>query len=192
MAKANFDNVVYPQIFGSDTRPAVEVGTDEQSTKELEGQQVVFQAYSPKKGYMYAFPDFAHRKVMKQPINTRPNSPVTYIIGCQSSTDGGKTWAPDWFSLNHLSKRDAKNNPVHPTWYALGNLYARIQKLCEMGTITVGREITVYNPVFDNGKPKTVPARDEEGRIRQTADGGTMYEVVTRPQTCYELTPAQA
>lgn len=175
-----------PILFGEKNRPS-EVVTNMDDLK-VEGQ--AFESYSPKAGAIYRFPIFKDALVKKQPVQ-EGGTAMQFLIGCEMSTDDGKTFVPAWLSLNSLAKRDAKQNPVHPSWYALGNVYARAEKLCALGEIKSdadGREIAT--PVFDSGRPVYEIVKDENGNPVLNKDGEAEMRVKTRPQKVYDITPA--
>lgn len=175
-----------PILFGEKNRPS-EVVTNLDDLK-VEGQ--AFESYSPKAGAIYRFPALNDAVIKKQPVQ-EGGTAMQFLIGCEMSTDGGNTFVPAWLSINSLAKRDAKQNPVHPTWYALGNVYARAAKLCEMGEIKAaedGRDIDT--PVFDKGRPVYEIVKNEKGEPVLNKDGEAEMQVKTRPQKIYDLTPA--
>lgn len=175
-------------IYDEKRRPTQEV-TNKEDLK-VEGQN--FETYSPKAGAKYRFESFNDATIRKQQVRADNNTAFQFLISCEVAEDG-KTFIPGWFSLNSLAKRDAKNNPVHPTWYALGNIYRRAEKLCEMGEIEVskeGREIQV--PSFtDAGKRKTVIKMDNDSKPVLDNEGNPVTEYATQPQTVYDITPAK-
>ena len=176
-----------PVLFDEKRRPSTIV--EDKKSLEVEGQSFV--SYSPKAGYTYRFASFDESIIKKQPVTTDENSPVQFLISCQSSPDG-KTFTEDWFSLNHLNKRDAEQQPVHPTWAALGNVLKRAERLCELGEIKasdVARSIqqTVFG---DNRKPLKVVKRDENGKPMVDEDNNPVLVNKTEPQDVYDITPA--
>lgn len=176
-----------PVLFGEKRRPSEVVENKEDL--QLEGQ--AFESYSPKKGAIYRFPKWEDAVVKKQPVVEGGNQ-YQYLIGCQMSTDGGKTFVPAWFSLNHLGKRDVENTPVHPTWFALGNIGNRGAKLCEMGEIKASSEERhVLQPVFDKGRPVYEIAKDADNNPILEEDGSPKMVVKTQQSgPIYDLTPA--
>ena len=176
-----------PVLFDEKRRPSSVV--EDKKSLEVEGQSFV--SYSPKAGYTYRFASFDDSVIKKHPVTTEENSPVQFVISCMSSEDG-KTFTEDWFSLNHLNKRDAKNNPVHPTWAALGNVLKRAERLCELGEIKAAKEPRQIDVVVfgDNRKPLKVVERDAEGKPKVDADGNPVLINKTDHQDVYDLTPA--
>lgn len=167
-----------PILFGEGKRPSTQImPSDFKSALETEGQ--AFQSYSPKAGYTYRFPRLEDAIVKKQPVQ-EGSTAMQYLVDCESSADG-TTFVKDWFSLNSLAKRDAKNNPVHPTWYALGNLYNRLVALCKKGEIVAGAVIQVSQPIFEKGKPKYVPVL-ENGVEKRDDKGNLVTELATKMQ----------
>lgn len=165
----------FPVVFGEKTRPA-EVVTDK-TTLDKEG--MAFENYAPKKGLRYRFTTFEDAVIKRQPVTENGNG-YQFLILCESSTDGQK-WQTAVFNLNSLAKRDLNNVPCHPTWYELGSIGKRAQRLCEIGEIQVGTEKkTVKVPkefvTGPNGRP--TPARDASG------------EIIPKDSDYYEITPA--
>ena len=175
-----------PVLFGEKTRKSEVV--EDKTTLNLEGQ--VLETYSPKPGAIYRFPTWAEAIVKRQPV-VEGSKRYHYLIACMMSTDGGKTFVPAWFSLNHLAKRNYKNEPVHPSWYALGNIGARGERLCQLGEIRVSTEVKkCLSPVFENEKPVMVVAMDENNNPVLEADGSPKMVNKTREQDVYDITPA--
>lgn len=187
MGNVKINKEKLPVMFDEKRRPSEVV--EDKKALEVEGQS--FQSYSPKAGYTYQFDTFDNSVIRKQPVTTEENSPVQFVISCVSSPDG-KEFNEDWFSLNHLNKRDAEQHPVHPTWAALGNVLKRAEKLCEMGEIKASAEgHDIQQVVFgDNRKPLKVVARGEDGKPLLDEDGNPKLVNKTEPQTVYDLTPA--
>lgn len=185
MANVKIEAAKLPVLFDEKRRPSEQVENFEDL--KLEGQ--VFTSYSPKPGNTYRFPKFEEAIIKKQPVQ-EGGTAMQYLIGCMSSEDG-KTFVPDWFSLNHLGKRDASNNPVHPTWSALGNIYERAKKLCEMGEVKASEKPrSIQQVVFDGGKRVFVPERDANGQLVSDENGEPRMVVKTEPRDVYDLTPA--
>ena len=175
----------FPVLFGEKTRPSSIVENKDELL--VEGQ--AFENYAPKAGTMYRFTTYEDAIIKKQAVNEGGNN-YQFLILCEASSDGGKTWHDSVLSINSFGKRDADNQPVHPTWYALGNIGARAKKLCEMGEITVGtaaRKIKV--PVFDKGKPVQEIARDDNGAPIVDENNQPRRVTKTRFQDVYDITP---
>lgn len=187
-------------IYDEKRRPSSEV-TNKEDLK-VEGQ--VFVTYAPTAGAMYRFESFDDCTIKKQPVradNIGPDAPSQLLISCEVSEDGGKTWIPTWFSLNHLAKQKVVRKedgtlgqvPVHPTWFALGNTYERAKKLCEMGSIQVdSKDVTIESWAFnDGGKRVTRVVVDAEKKPVLNEDGSPRMEYATTPQTVHNITPAK-
>lgn len=183
-----------PVLFDEKRRPSSIV--EDKNSLAVEGQSFV--SYSPKAGYTYRFPSFEEAIIKKQPVTTEENAPVQYLISCMSSEDG-KTFVEDWFSLNHLNKRkivdvrgNGKYENVHPTWAALGNVLRRAQKLCEMGEVVASKDThSVMVPSFgDNHKIVRILARNTDGTQEKDQDGNPITVIKTDTQDVCDLTPA--
>jgi len=176
----------FPVLFGEKTRPAETV--NDKASLDLEGQ--AFESYAPKKGAIYRFTTFEDAIIKKQPV-TEGGKAMQFLMLCEESLDGGKTFHTGVISLNSFAKRDANNVPCHPTWYDLGNIGKRAQKLCEMGQITVGtKERTIKVVVFDKGQPLKEMARDAEGKIITNANGEPTLVNKLKDAVVYDITPA--
>ena len=185
MANVKINAEKLPVLFGEKNRPS-EIVTNK-ADLQLEGQD--FQSYSPKAGYVYRFPSFEDSIIKKQPVEAGSKN-MQFLIGCLSSPDG-KTFTEDWFSLNHLAKRDADNNAVHPTWRALGNVYKRAERLCELGELKVGTKArSIKQVVFQGGKPVKVPKRNDDGQIAVDSDGEPVMINKTEPRDVFDITEA--
>lgn len=166
-----------------------------ENLEELKNEGQILETYTPKAGAIYRFPAMEDAEVRKQPVNPGSES-YQFLIACEMSTDGGETWVPSWFSLNHLAKRDAENNPVHPTWHALGNVYARMERLCELGELKVSdkaRSIMVPQFVQIEGqrpKRRTKIQMDKNGKPVLNEDGEPNIVNDDKPQDVYDITPA--
>lgn len=184
MANVKINTEKLPILFGEKNRPSEVV--ENKDDLKLEGQD--FQWYTPKAGYAYRFPTFDESIIRKQQV-VEGGTAYQYLIGCQSSPDG-KVFNEDWFSLNHLGKLDANNNPVHPTWRALGNIFERAKRLCEKGELNAKKEPrSIQQVVFEKGKPIKVVARDNAGQpILENGEPKLVNK--TEPRDIYDLTPA--
>lgn len=190
MANCKHEAKDLPILYGEGKRPSVVVAHDKlQKTLSTEGQ--VFNAYSPVADATYRFPTLDAAIVKKQPVQEGSKA-MQYLVDCEKSLDNGKTWTPDWFSLNHLAKRDANNEPVHKTWYALGNMYNRLVALCKLGEMKVGDAFEVSQVIFESGKPVRIEERDEDGQPKLDADGRPIFKNATRMRPCYTLPDAPA
>lgn len=172
-----------PVLFGEGKRPSTQI-MPEDFKKSLETEVQAFQSYAPKAGWTYRFPKLEDAIVKKQPVQ-EGGTAMQYLVDCESSEDG-KTFNKDWFSLNSLAKRDAKQNPVHSTWYALGNTYERLVALCKKGELKVGQIKQILVPVFDKGKPMYIPVM-ENGVEKRDDKGNLVTELATKPQDVAEL-----
>lgn len=166
-----------------------------ENMEDLKQEGQVLETYSPKPGAIYRFPTFADAEVKKQPVNPGSQS-YQFLVACEMSLDNGKTWVPSWFSLNHLGKQDADNKPVHPTWHTLGNMYSRLEKLCELGEVktdTKERKIMVPQFVQIEGqrpKRKLKIEIDADGKPVLDEDGSPKMVNDNKEQTVYDITPA--
>lgn len=184
MANVQINEAKLPVLFGEKNRPSERVENKEEL--KLEGQD--FQYYTPKAGFAYRFPSFDQSIIRKQPV-VEGGTAYQFLIGCVSSPDG-QTFNEDWFSLNHLGKLDAAGKPVHPTWRALGNIYERAKKLCDIGEVKASATArSIQQVVFEKGKPVKVVARDEAGQPI-TENGEPKLVNKTEPRDIYDLTPA--
>ena len=155
---AKIDAGEFPTLYGEKTRPTEEV-TDKK-TLDLEGQ--VFENYSPKPGMKYRFTSYEDAYVRSQLVNENGKG-KQFLLLCEMSSDG-KNWRTGVINLNSFAKRDINNVPCHPTWYALGNIGARLRRLCEIGQIEVGTtEHAIQVPEFDGGRPLKVIAKNPDG-----------------------------
>jgi len=185
MANVSINTEKLPVLFGEKTRPSEVV--EKKETLKLEGQD--FQYYTPKGGYIYRFPEFDKAVIRKQPV-VEGGTAFQYLIGCMSSPDG-KNFSEDWFSLNHLGKMDANNKPVHPTWRALGNIYERAKRLCEIGELSAkDTPRSIQQVVFEKGKPVKVVERDSAGQPVLDKDGQPKLVNKTESRDIYDVTPA--
>ena len=185
MANVKINAEKLPVLFGEKNRPSEIVENKEDL--QLEGQD--FQSYSAKPGYTYRFPTFEEAVIRKQPV-TEGGTGMQFLISCMSSEDG-KNFVEDWFSLNHLGKRDANNVAVHPTWRALGNIYKRAEKLCSMGEIKVGTTARhIQQVVFDKGKPVKVALRGDDRQIVMDENNEPKLVNKTEGRDVYDITPA--
>ena len=185
MANVKINAEKLPVLFGEKNRPSEVV--EKKEDLKLEGQD--FQYYTPKAGYTYRFPSFDEAIIKKQQV-VEGGTAYQYLIGCQSSQDG-KTFTEDWFSLNHLGKMDAENKPVHPTWRALGNIYERAKRLCDMGEIVAkSTPRSIQQVAFDKGKPIKVVARDANGQPLVDENNEPKLVNKTESRDIYDITPA--
>lgn len=185
MANVKINAEKLPVLFGEKNRPSEVV--EKKEDLKLEGQD--FQYYTPKAGYTYRFPSFDEAIIKKQQV-VEGGTAYQYLIGCQSSQDG-KTFTEDWFSLNHLGKMDAENKPVHPTWRALGNIYERAKRLCDMGELVAkSTPRSIQQVAFDKGKPIKVVARDANGQPIVDENNEPKLVNKTESRDIYDITPA--
>lgn len=185
MANVKINAEKLPVLFGEKNRPSEVV--EKKEDLKLEGQD--FQYYTPKAGYTYRFPSFDEAIIKKQQV-VEGGTAYQYLIGCQSSQDG-KTFTEDWFSLNHLGKMDAENKPVHPTWRALGNIYERAKRLCDMGELVAkSTPRSIQQVVFEKGKPVKVVARDANGQPLVDENNEPKLVNKTESRDIYDITPA--
>lgn len=185
MANVKINAEKLPVLFGEKNRPSEVV--EKKEDLKLEGQD--FQYYTPKAGYTYRFPSFDEAIIKKQQV-VEGGTAYQYLIGCQSSQDG-KTFTEDWFSLNHLGKMDANNQPVHPTWRALGNIYERAKRLCDMGELVAkSTPRSIQQVVFEKGKPVKVVARDANGQPLVDENNEPKLVNKTESRDIYDITPA--
>ena len=199
MAIAKISEDRLAQVYDSKRRPTASVDNKE----DLKHEGEAFMSYAPKAGFTYRFESFEDCTILKQPV--RPDAlgekdPHQFLMSCESSEDG-KNFVPDWISLNSFAKQKVirkadgslGQEPVHPTWYALGNMYARANKLCEMGSIKVEKdpvEIQVY-AFTDLGKRAVKVVVDSDKKPVLNEDGSPKTEYATQPQNVYAITPAK-
>ena len=113
----------------------------------LQNTGVNFDTYTIREGETLRFPKFEDMEVEEVEVNRNRPGVTFYIVKCESEFNGVKK--PTWFGLPALYKRDAKNTPVQPTWYDLGNNLERLKKLAEVGEITGLKTVKIQVPVFD-------------------------------------------
>lgn len=199
MAIAKISEDRLAQVYDSKRRPIVKVDNKE----DLKAENEAFVSYAPKAGFTYRFESFEDCTIIKQPVradNIGEDAPHQLLMSCESSEDG-KNFTPDWVSLNSFAKQKVVrradgtqgNEPVHPTWYALGNAFARAKKLCEMGTIKVEKEpIKIEAPAFtDAGKRAIRVVVDADKKPVLNEDGSPKTEYATQSQDVYAITPAK-
>ena len=149
---------------GANARPHHAVKAND-FKKVLESEGVNFDTYTIHEGEILRFPALEDMEVEFVAINAKSKRGY-HIVKCESELNGRKK--ATWFGLPALSKRahfegtdeENFNTPVNPTWYDLGNNYARLEALAKMGEIRGENVVNVYTPVFDD-------------------DGNRIYETVT-------------
>jgi hypothetical protein len=145
----------------------------------MANEGVNFDTYTIREGETLRFPKIEDLEV--EWVAVRKGSKSGYnIIKCESELDGKKK--ATWFGLPALYKRDASNKPVNPSWFDLGNNYARLKALCDAGEIrgtgTVEIDVPVFTadgqrvyedkfnedgtPVLENGVQVSVPATKKQ------------------------------
>lgn len=137
--------------------------------KSLEQSGVNFDTYTIHEGEILRFPKLEDMEL--EWVAIRKGSKRGYfIVKCESELNGRKK--ATWFGLPALSKRahfegeddENFNTPVNPTWYDLGNDYARLEALAKMGEIHGEGKIDVYVPAFDDDGNRVQENKlDEEG-----------------------------
>ena len=159
-------------LFGANVRPAETFSGEKLKLLKNHGQS--FDAYTIQKGDILKFPAFDDMLVKSQCVR-RPRAnekledvPKVDLVACQL-TRNGKT-RNSWFNVNSLGRKDADQVPVMPEWSEHENVFAKLQKLAEMGAITSGEEKKIKSVVFDNetGRPKKVKELGMDGVYRET------------------------
>jgi hypothetical protein len=176
-----------PAFYQANSRPVSDI-----TIADLEGKDEAFSGFSVEEGDVYKFPvlDKAQLKQQRVQRDLRPNEKPTYVysVGAQRVRNG--VTSNVWFSLNFLKKQDANRNYVNPSWVEIGDARTRLEKLCEMGEITVLKAKKIRVPRFENGRPVRVPTLDPNtGDQKIDQFGGAMTHVDTVEQTAYEITP---
>lgn len=122
--------------------------------KVLTNEGVNFDTYQIHENETLRFPALENMEVEWVAVS-KGSKKGYYIVKCESEIDGRKKLT--WFGLPALYKRahvegtreDDFNTPINPTWYDLGNNYARLAALAEMGEIRGTDVMEVTVPVFD-------------------------------------------
>lgn len=129
------------------------------------GEDMAFESYAIREGEVINFPDTLSVEDAVRIHPTATASGWMWIIPCESSYKG-KTKST-WFNVSSLKRQDVNREPMHPEWFALGNLEARVNALAKLGTIT-GESTAKFDVpkafvVGDNGR--LTPATKEDGTI---------------------------
>lgn len=173
-----------PELYQADVRKPEDVTFD-----QLKDVNVNFEGYTPQVGDIYRFPTIEEMKFKSQPVRANGNGKV-YFVSAQ--LERGGVVSDTWFNLGFLAKRDAKQIPTNPTWYALGNAQNRAAALAKMGEIKAVSTVEIDVPVFDRttNRNKVVPTLDPATGLQMIDEFGTaMTHVETRKQTCVVITP---
>lgn len=160
-----------PLLYGEAKRPArvIEKGQLEKETKGL-GQS--FNAYFITDGEIIAFPKFEDIVVKKQPVKEGSSNMCIYV-SCTRTKNGNTK--PSWFNVNCLHRRDINNEPLYKEFYECDNIYNRIQKLCNVGSIIgTGIQKMSFTKFGEDGHP----ALDEYGNRIPEEKEVNMFEVV--------------
>jgi hypothetical protein len=173
-----------PELYQANIRKPEDVTFD-----ELKDVNVIFEGYTPQIGDIYRFPVLGEMKFKSQPVRANGRGKVYF---CSAQLERGGITTDTWFNLGFLAKRDVKQIPVNPTWYALGNAQARAEALAKIGEIKATGTVEIDTPVFDTvaNRNKVVPTLDPATGQQMIDEFGTaMTHVETRKQTCVVITP---
>ena len=155
----------------------------------LQNDGVNFDTYTIREGETLRFPKFEDMEV--EWVAIRKGSKSGYhIVKCESEFNDRKK--ATWFGLPALSKRDANNIAVNPTWYDLGNNLARLKALAEVGEITGVGTIEIDVPAFDADGNRIYQDVFDEAGNPVMKDGKQVSEPATKKQKVVLLSEYEA
>lgn len=194
MGKVNikFENQNIPAMFQENVRPA-----ESFDFNELANVGEPFGGFITETGDVWRFfslneyktnPKLRRRQRVQSKLRTGEEPRWTYSILAERERAGVKTM--EWFSLSFLAKTDADRKPVNKSWYDLGGAEKRVEKLCDMGEISVLDTHKIRTPRFQGGQPLYVPTLDPVTKEQVVDKYGTAQtHVATREQDAHHITP---
>lgn len=127
-------------------------------------EDMPFESYGIREGEVLKFPS----KLLEQAQRVRPSATAKngwiWIVPCESHYNGKVK--STWFNVSSFKRQDVDQAPMHPSWYNLGNLEARVNKLEDLGEIKGIKTATFKTPkefVLVGGRLQ--PKRLENGKI---------------------------
>jgi DNA-binding cell septation regulator SpoVG len=123
------------------------------------GAGQAFETYGIKEGDVLVFPALEDALIEKVQVTEGNDKAFVYYLACKK-TNNGET-RDTRFNVNILHRRDVNNKPLHEYWYNLGDISARIKKLCEVGSIKCTGLQKFNDTIWVDNKPQMVT--DENG-----------------------------